>query len=332
MSPQVRRGNESELTKSAAQAVAIANRLPSDLPFYAASYSSTAQRVRTLVASTLRTASHLIRFTDSGGTDNAEEALPFEDVDDLMDRFDSGIVDALDGLLDRVDHSLAITRAQKDTPNSAALPPGSNPPISPVVRFSTGSSSSSSTGAKTSPAADILPNQRTGGGGKVIRHANIPKPQLKFLDPIDNSTDTAFQIKLREKYHAANQASLSSKDDIAADSSPLSPSIRSHLQSLGRANNDDYADNGAAEARQTYPHPYEYEIKTISYPEHELIQLPTAEQLFAPIDESAVKWIDTEQDLIELARLLETQQEFAVDLEVWNFYIYLTLIYLFFIG
>jgi exosome complex exonuclease RRP6 len=295
---------ENDLAKSAAQSISAVNHLPQDLSFYTASYPSAGQRVRQMIASVLRTTNRLIRFVDGDRT-----APPFEDAEDLIDRFDSTVVDALDGLLERVDHSLVAassggnaTAPDQITPH--ALPPGSNPPLNPVVRFSA-SSSLQSTADR--PAKD---NNRL-----VIRHANIAKPQLKFVDKIDNNAETPFVIRLPIKYHSKEQQQLlqqqfQSSDDAAVNNgNPLSPSIQSHLQSLGHGNS-----SAAATRQPAYPHPYEHEIKTIEYPLHQLRSRP--EQLFASLEETPFRWIDTEEDFEELVALLETQQEIAIDLEV----------------
>lgn len=62
------------------------------------------------------------------------------------------------------------------------------------------------------------------------------------------------------------------------------------------------------------PHPYEYEIQNIEYPAHMFEARP--EQLYAPMEQTPFTWVDTEEKLRELARLLESATEIAVDTEV----------------
>ena len=61
------------------------------------------------------------------------------------------------------------------------------------------------------------------------------------------------------------------------------------------------------------PHPYEFEIQSISYPPHQLQIRP--EILYKTLEETPFTWVETEEKLDELVALLDTQQEIAVDLE-----------------
>lgn len=61
------------------------------------------------------------------------------------------------------------------------------------------------------------------------------------------------------------------------------------------------------------PHPYEYEIKHLEYPEHMFEQRP--EQLYHPFDTTSAIWVETEEELKEMCKSLEMQREIAIDLE-----------------
>jgi exosome complex exonuclease RRP6 len=62
-----------------------------------------------------------------------------------------------------------------------------------------------------------------------------------------------------------------------------------------------------------YPHPYEREIKSLKRPASYYARVK--EQLFRPLAQTPVTWIDTPTQLATLAALLEGCSEFAVDLE-----------------
>lgn len=80
------------------------------------------------------------------------------------------------------------------------------------------------------PAAPPQVLVSTAAAGRVL-HANIPRPQLKFPEPVDNSS-RPFVPRLRIKHHALPVA-------------PLPAALQSHIGTLGLA---------------ASPHPYQAEL------------------------------------------------------------------------
>jgi len=60
-------------------------------------------------------------------------------------------------------------------------------------------------------------------------------------------------------------------------------------------------------------HPYEYEISNIEYPQHLLNKTP--ESIYQPLESTPFTLVETEEQLEELCKRLETAQEIAIDLE-----------------
>lgn len=65
-----------------------------------------------------------------------------------------------------------------------------------------------------------------------------------------------------------------------------------------------------------YCHPYCFELNTTPYPESIFNTKPGNPRKPGLLEDSAYVWVDTEAALIDLARLLDLQEDFAVDLEV----------------
>lgn len=117
----------------------------------------------------------------------------------------------------------------------------------------------------------------------MIHAQNIARPQLRFPDPVDNSS-TPFVRKITYKPNA--KVDLNYGMDLNSDT----PSELIEQ-----------------------PHPYEYEIKHLEYPEHMFEQRP--EQLYHPFDTTSAIWVETEEELKEMCKSLEVQREIAIDLE-----------------
>lgn len=97
--------------------------------------------------------------------------------DDILDSFETLIVDRMDQLLERVDVSLDEYQGKTKPPAIAINPPAEL----------------SSAKQKKKPSGQPAP---------VIQHAaNLAKPQLKFKVPVDNS-NTPWYPRLKHKYHA----------------------------------------------------------------------------------------------------------------------------------
>jgi exosome complex exonuclease RRP6 len=125
----------------------------------------------------------------------------------------------------------------------------------------------------------------------LIHAQNIARPQLRFPDHVDNSS-TPFVRKIKVKPNAKVDLSYGT-DHLNIDSSE------------------------DASVTLSQPHPYEYEITHLEYPEHMFEQRP--EQLYHPFDTTSAIWVDTEEALQDMCRTLEMQREIAIDLEHHNY-------------
>ncbi|KAF9435230.1 exosome nuclease subunit [Entomortierella beljakovae] len=124
---------------------------------------------------------------------------------------------------------------------------------------------------------------------KLIHAQNIARPQLQFPDPIDNST-APFIRKIKYKPNAKVDLNYGI-EQASTDSSSSDQIIQ--------------------------PHPYEYEIKNLEYPQHMFEQRP--EQLYLPFDTTTAIWVETEDELKDMCKTLEMQREIAIDLEHHNY-------------
>lgn len=123
------------------------------------------------------------------------------------------------------------------------------------------------------------------------------KPQLKFKRAVDNSW-IPFVPAIIDKPNAKHPL-----PDYRAVESELKdnrmqwvPWIRQDI------------------AKDPYiPHPYQSEVETFVVPNRQLGI--ASEKLFRPLKEVECRWIDDEDQLSELSTILESQLEFAIDLE-----------------
>ncbi|KAE9582503.1 Exosome complex exonuclease [Colletotrichum fructicola] len=145
---------------------------------------------------------------------------------------------------------------------------------------------------KDAPTADAsqAKKAKTTGTDKVIRNANISKPQLNFDPPVDNNA--TWKPILTEKPHAKV---------------PLE-------QSLVSNETDGFV---------TYKHPYEAEILEAKYPDRVYQQ---AEPIpWQPVDKTEATWVDTFEGVLEMLEELKKAKEIAVDLEHHDFRTYVGL-------
>ncbi|CAO3672354.1 unnamed protein product [Umbelopsis ramanniana] len=198
--------------------------------------------------------------------EEAEAAPRFYDIDDVMDRYNIAI-DVVDNLLEKADVGLDELRGQRNR-------------TEPIMN-------------QTSP---VVAQVATKGKAdyKMLHAQNIIRPQLRFKDTIDNSSNTPFIPKLTFKPH---------------NKTPLDPRI-TELQSLSLTSS-----HKSDEILATAPlaHPYEYEIKHIEYPEQLFEEKP--EQIYSPFEDTKATWVVNEETLKEMCSKLEAATEFAVDLE-----------------
>lgn len=159
--------------------------------------------------------------------------------------------------------------------------------------------------------ADLRMDQVAGKGDKFAKsvqltmavdkdrlmQANVlemPKPQLKFLNEIDNSRERPFRPRIRMKYHAIADLDLTAHRTV---SQPDSVDV-------------------VASASEFYAHPYETELKKLKYQAWQLAD-PTAVVPTIPVlSDRPFTFIDSEEDLDALLVTLRGDvREIAVDLE-----------------
>ena len=122
----------------------------------------------------------------------------------------------------------------------------------------------------------------------VFYGTNIPRPQDKWKEDIDNSMDPFFP-RITEKPNAkqpldpiflVNPQNAKKLLLQQREASKLPKDVEAHLTgSLGL--------NIAPATTPSFPHPYEHELRTIEYTGEQL--QPTKEQIYSPFDKTEVR-------------------------------------------
>ncbi|KAI9254611.1 ribonuclease H-like domain-containing protein [Phascolomyces articulosus] len=123
---------------------------------------------------------------------------------------------------------------------------------------------------------------------KLLHASNIVRPQMKFKDRVDNSNSTPFIRKIKEKPHAMVPLNFETIDE--AEEGKATPSL---------------------------PHPYEYEIKHITYPEFMFEEKEPV--MYEPFDTTTAAWVDDDESLEKMMDELAKAKEIAIDLEHHNY-------------
>ncbi|RUS26800.1 ribonuclease H-like domain-containing protein [Jimgerdemannia flammicorona] len=258
---------ERSLLRALVATTKAVNALPlGDLAFYKSLDRTFAEELAICADKALYISNRLVQY--AGG--DAIQTEEFKDVDDLIDRYGE-VIDVVDNLLEKTPNY---------TRGGAALQ-------KVVLTF---------------PTRTSLPITQYGNDTQVdykfIYARNIVRPQLRFKDPPENSANTPWIRKIKEKPNA-----LVPLDYGCASPSTMTPAMSSHiLQTLG-----------IGDELRSLPHPYEYEINNTTYPFHFFEQRP--EQMYQPFDTTSATWVDTEEALVTMCRKLEGESEIAVDLE-----------------
>lgn len=205
------------------------------------------------------------------------------DEDDAIHEFDSQVQESLDALLEQADTNLDIVTGRR---KAAAI----------VVKENPQQSTPSSTSASTP----------VGALDASLLFANIPKPQLEFDPPVDNSLDAEpWRPTIPHKHHAM----------VPLDYVPT--------PSTSRANSPALTDETSSPAPSAPPrkdgltHPYVYETKHIHYPSSLFTQSePTPPRSFAS---TPFTFVDTPEQLAAMTAKLVKAKELAVDLEHHSF-------------
>ncbi|KAL7928754.1 ribonuclease H-like domain-containing protein [Trichoderma chlorosporum] len=136
--------------------------------------------------------------------------------------------------------------------------------------------------------------KQTKATGKVIRNANVKKPQLDFEIKPNNFPDGPWKPLLTEKPHA----------EVSLDDSLVTF----------------VGDNGTSQ----YKHPYEPEISNMQYPDRVFQVLdPIPPQ---PVESTTATWVDTYEGVVDMLKELKEAKEIAVDLEHHDFRTYVGLV------
>ncbi|KAI0049395.1 hypothetical protein FA95DRAFT_1556869 [Auriscalpium vulgare] len=153
--------------------------LPTDLAFHRSVDRAVASDLDACSDKVLSLANRLLQLTktaESSKKASAKAKAKLEDRDDLLDRFESLIVESMDQLLERADICLDQYTGRTKAPAIAVHPP--------------------------QPAAKkpIVSNGRL---DPSLQHAHyLPKPQLKFKKKVNNENGLVWYPSLRHKYNA----------------------------------------------------------------------------------------------------------------------------------
>ncbi|KAL9651828.1 hypothetical protein ABK040_000176 [Willaertia magna] len=134
------------------------------------------------------------------------------------------------------------------------------------------------------------------------------RPQLKWKD-VDNS-NSPFIPKLKFKPNSviSLEKSLKLKDEDDEMNFEIS-SLQPFPFRLGVGNGI-----GGEPTRESYPHPYLYELLNIEFMPKQY-KISNENHVLKSLEDTTCQWISTVDDLNRLASILESQSEFAIDLE-----------------
>ncbi|XP_066499858.1 exosome component 10 [Hoplias malabaricus] len=203
----------------------------------------------------------------------------------LDDRFDL-VIESNDVILEKVgillDEASGVTRAQP------VMPAGFQ---QPKIVVSSWNRKGSDRGAETF---------------RLLHAKNIPRPQLKFKEKVDNS-NTPFiskiiikpnAIKPLPSYFTNKQLRRERPEDL-----DVPPALADFIHQLRTQEH----------MEDMFSHPYQYELDHLVMPEN--LSVKTEPQMYKPIEETTCTFINTLEDLVALNEKLAKASEFAVDLE-----------------
>lgn len=142
-------------------------------------------------------------------------------------------------------------------------------------------------------------NQQSGQSSfKLLLAKNIQRPQLKWLDKIDNS-NTPFTPYLKSKPNAIKPLE---EDEVIND---MEIDAVDNFIKKARKGNKDFG--------TLCRHPYEYEISVFEPSEEQLERKDT--NLYGALDETDFSMVDTEEEFQKMFDHLKEAKEIAIDLE-----------------
>ncbi|XP_054653753.1 exosome component 10 isoform X1 [Dunckerocampus dactyliophorus] len=206
----------------------------------------------------------------------------------LEERFDL-VVDSNDVILEKVgillDEADGVNRSQQPV-----MPAGFQPPKIVVSSWNRKGSSSGS-------RAETF---------RLLHAKNIPRPQLKFKEKVDNS-NTPFIPKIFIKPNALKPLPSYFTDKQIRKERPEDLDIPAALADFI------HQQRTQEHVEDMFAHPYQYELDHLTVPGN-LLSKPEP-QMYKPIEETSCAFIDTLEDLVALNEKLIEVSEFAVDLE-----------------
>ncbi|KAJ2836172.1 exosome nuclease subunit [Coemansia erecta] len=296
------------------KATKAAGRLPNDIAFHRTLDESIDKRLS-------RTSDRMLRMGNALWMQSRPDSssIAIDSIDDVAvehdGRWQTGprfrpVIDAVDTLLEKIDIGL-----------------------DEVLKTSAHKLRTAATAQMGKQSAPVVTTIKSGNNlDYTLMHAqNIPRPQLAFKDTVDNSPNTPFVWKIRNKVHARVPLDYGLPSAKVADS-PLGH----HLHSLGIARPGSTPPSGATTPRgakravdmsnvfdamsaaeagslASLPHPYEYEISHYETPEWMLAQ--SEPQKPVDWDNTPFQYVDTPEQLHAMMEHLHTAREVAIDLE-----------------
>jgi exosome complex exonuclease RRP6 len=214
-----------------------------------------------------------------------KSATTLEDAEDIDVNW-RGVVDVVDSVLEKADTALDEYTGlvkRKDPPTTDAVRPVRRLPYRQIAN---------------SIQAQKPKKQKT--TNKVVRNANITKPQIHFEKPVDNFPTGPWKPILTKKPHATVS---------------LQKSLRLTSPKNGDSQYDAlYPTKPSKDANsRRYKHPYETEISKMEYPER---VYQVAEPIpYQPAESTEATWVDTFEGVLDMLEDLRDATEIAVDLE-----------------
>lgn len=208
----------------------------------------------------------------------------------LEDRFDL-VVDSNDVILEKVgimlDEAAGVNRIQ-----DPVMPAGYQPPKIVVSSWNRKGG-----------------DPRTSGGSGTFRllHAkNIARPQMKFREKVDNS-NTPFIPKIFIKPNAIKPLPSYFSNQHIRKQRPEDLDVPAALADLI------HQQRTQEHVEDMFAHPYQFELDHLTTPE-KLLSKPEP-QMYKPLAETKLSFIDSLEDLVALNEKLTQASEIAVDLE-----------------
>ncbi|KAJ3493345.1 hypothetical protein NLG97_g4793 [Lecanicillium saksenae] len=257
--PQDFKSLQDGVQKSLVSTVKYANRIAAeDLAFQRTVNPDAAEQLDEKSARILELSTRLLQ---SAARACGVSAPKLEDAEDI-DMNWQGVVDVVDSVLEKADTALDEYTGlikRKEPPSDAASKP-----------------------------------KRTKSTSKVIRNANVVKPQTLFDVQPDNFPSGPWKPILTQKPHAIV---------------PLEESLVTFTDEDGSTQ---------------YKHPYESEIRQMTYPDS---AFRVAEPIpWQPVETTTAKWVDTYEGVLDMLKELKRAKEIAIDLEHHDFRTYTGLV------